>query len=197
MRDEDRGRIKGEAIRRFLGWYLSRFGADLLSQRIAALPAEMRSLIDVHAPFAGIIASRWYDARLVHGLLDAMLEEYTADERRGFAREAARITIENTLRGVYRFLFEAIMTPQRYLGRAQSIFSRYYDNGRMQKLETGEKQHLTIVTEWRSHHPVLCDVLLYTGEYVYPSLGCKAVEVRRVGCISTGHADCRYTVSWR
>jgi hypothetical protein len=197
MTVEDLGRIKGEAIRRFLGWYIDQFGAERLKERTATLPSQAAALIDVTRPFAGIISNDWYDARLVHGLLDAMLVEYSPDERRMFAREAARATIEGTLRGVYRVLFEAIMTPQRYLGRAQSVFSRFYDNGRMQKIASRDKEHLTIVSGWKSHHPVLCDVLLYTGEYVYPSLGCKGVEVKRLACISTFHADCRYVVRWR
>jgi hypothetical protein len=194
---DELGQIKGEAIRQFLGWYLDRFGVKLLGQRIGALPPDLAAMLDPARPYAGLLATRWYDARLVHGLLDAMLAEYSADERKLFAREAARVTIESTLRGVYRFLFEAIMTPDRYLKRAQQIFSRYYDNGRMQKLATGPTEHTTIVSEWRSHHPVLCDVLLYTGEYVYPSLGCKGVDVLRIGCVSTGAADCRYAVRWR
>jgi hypothetical protein len=93
-------------------------------------------------------------------------------------------------------LFGAIMTPDRYLSRAQQIFSRFYDTGTITKTKSGPTTHLSVIRGWTSHHPVLCDVLLYTGEYVYPTLGCKNVAARRVGCVSDGAELCSYSVTW-
>ena len=188
--------IKGEGIRQFLAWYTAKWGEQRLHQFLESLPPEAREVFDVDKPSLGIIASAWYPAHAFHALIDAMLSIYPADQRRLFAREAARATILATLRGVYKFLFEAMMTPDRYLGRAQKLFSRFYDTGTIEKTRVARNIHRSVIRGWTSHHPVLCDVMLYMGEYVYPALGCKNVTATRITCVSSGDPDCSYDVSW-
>jgi len=125
-----------------------------------------------------------------------MLAQYSPDERQSFAREAAKATMDQNMKGVYRLLFEALMTPERYAKRAQQLFDRFYDAGTITKEVVARNVHLTRIQGWTSHHPVLCDVMLYTGEYVYPFLGCRHVVVRRFECISRGDRICKYEVRW-
>jgi hypothetical protein len=188
--------IKGEGIRQFINWYLAKWGEPRLFQFVADLPPEAREVYDITQPSLGIIASGWYPAPAFHALIDAMLSVYPPDQRRAFAREAAKATIDSTLKGVYRFLFEAMMTPDRYLGRAQKLFSRFYDCGTIEKIKVAPNIHRSVIRDWHSHHPVLCDVMLHMGEYVYPALGCRNVIVRRISCVSAGDPYCSYDASW-
>jgi len=190
-------RIKGEGIRQFLCWYLEHFDEERLAARVAELPEEARAVFDPSQPNLGVVSSTWYPAYAFHALLDAMLEAYDEDQRRRFARDAARVTIERSLKGVYKFLFESFMTPERYARRAQSLFSRFYDTGKIEKRIIRPNLHRSIIRGWTSHHPVLCDVMLYMGEHVYPMLGCKHVKAERISCLSTGDIECVYDVSWK
>ena len=192
----DEAHIKGVGIRQFVSWYVAKWGEPRLLEYVASLPPHAQSAFDPSKPLLGIIASEWYPAPAFHALIDLMLEQYPPEQRRSFAREAARATIDTTLKGIYRFLFETNMTPDRYLRRAQQLFSRFYDTGIIEKTKIGQNTHRSVITGWTSHHPVLCDLLLYMGEYVYPALGCRNVTARRISCVSTGDADCSYDISW-
>lgn len=188
--------IKGEAVWQFVRWYIANWNEARLASFVREIPPELGAAFDLQAPHLGVIASSWYPARAVHALIDRMLEGYTEEQRVAFARQAARVTIEASLKGVYRFLFETMMTPTRYANRSQTLFSRYYNTGTMTKTPLGPRSHLTVVSGWTGHHPVLCDVLLYIGEAIYPYLGCRNVAVRRLECVSSGAEMCRYKVSW-
>lgn len=143
-----------------------------------------------------MLASQWFPARAIHALLDRMMAEHTPDERQRFARDGAKAIIEHTLTGVYRWLFQLMMTPDRYGRSAQRLFSRYYEPGTMTKTALGEAGHLSIVRDWAGHHPLLCDFLIHTAQYVYTELGCKNVVVRRTACRATGEDHCRFEITW-
>ena len=183
-------------MRQFLRWYVAKYGRGRLTEHLARLPDGRASEIDLDQPNFGIVSSGWYPASTFHALVDEMLEQYSPEQRQSFAREAAKATIDATVKGVYRFLFEAIMTPDRYAKRAQQVFDRFYDAGTITKQVVARNVHLTRVVGWTSHHPVLCDVMLYTSEYVYGLLGCRNVTVKRLGCISRGDASCSYEIRW-
>jgi hypothetical protein len=190
------GRIKGEAIRQFLRWYVDKWDQERLFNYVRELPPHAANEFDIHQPHLGVIASSWYPAASFHALIDAMLSGYLPEQRRSFAREAAKATIDATFKGVYRFLFETMMTPDRYAARAQKLFRRFHDTGTITKEAIGPSTHLTRITRWSSHHTVLCDTMLFTGEYVYPMLGCRNVTTHRLGCVATGNAFCSYEIRW-
>ena len=189
-------KIKGVAIREFFGWYVSRFGADYVQARIARLPERVRGQLDVDHPYLGILDSEWYPAELVHQLLDSAARGMSPDERAQLMRDGARAALSATLRGVYRLLFETMMTPERYLRRAQALFSRYFDTGTITKIAESRNSHLTHIHNWSSHHPLLCDFVQYTAETVYGAMGCRSVESARLSCVSTGGALCSFRVTW-
>ena len=188
--------IKGVAIRVFFKWYREKLGAAYVTERIAQLPPEIRSAFDPTDEQLGILDSEWYPAGLVHALLDSAARGLSPVERRQLMRDGARVALAATLRGVYKLLFDSMMTPDRYLRRAQSLFSRYFNTGTMTKVAEGPYAHLTLITDWGSHHPLLCDFILYTAETVYGAMGCQNVESTRLSCISDGGELCSFRVTW-
>lgn len=189
-------RIKGAGIHQFLNWYRVRWGAERLLAAVRALPPEQAAVFDLADPQLGVLPSQWFPATAIHGLLDRLMDAHSAEERSRIAREGATAAIESTLKGVYRWLFERMMTPDRYGRSAQRLFSRYYEPGTMVKLPLGEHGHLSVVTDWGGHHPLLCDFLIYTAEYVYGALGCRDLKIRRTACVSAGATDCRFEITW-
>jgi hypothetical protein len=97
---------------------------------------------------------------------------------------------------VYRVLFETMMSPARYAKNAQKLFSRYYDAGTMTKTALSPTSHRSTVTGWQAHHPFLCELLLYTGVYVYRAMGCKDVKMERTACVGDGASECTFLTTW-
>jgi hypothetical protein len=193
---EPRGKIKGSGIQPFIVWYTSQWGHGRLVAAAERMPPELRAGFDLRDPHLGVLPSQWFAAGPIHTLLDNLLEGHTPEQRQRIAHDGARAIIESTLKGVYRWLFEMMMTPERYGRSAHKLFSRYYEPGTMVKTPLGDRGHLSVVTNWVSHHPLLCDFLIHTAEYVYGGLGCKQVQVRRTACISEGAGDCRFEITW-
>jgi hypothetical protein len=189
-------RIKGAGIQPFLTWYAGRWGRDRLLAAARGLPPDLAGVFDLADPVLGVLPSQWFPARAIHGLLNGLMDAHTPEERLRISREGATAVIESTLKGVYRWLFERMMTPDRYGRSAQRLFSRYYEPGNMVKLPLGEHGHLSVVTEWGGHHPLLCDFLIHTAEYVYGALGCRDLKIRRTACVSAGASDCRFEITW-
>jgi hypothetical protein len=189
-------RIKGSGIQPFFAWYSAQWSHARLVAAAERLPAPLRACFDLKDDHLGVLPSQWFRAAPIHALLDSLLDGHTAPERQRIAQDGARAIIESTLKGVYRWLFEMMMSPDRYGRSAQKLFSRYYEPGTMVKTPLGDRGHLSVVTNWGSHHPLLCDFLIHTAEYVYAGLGCKDVQVRRTGCVSSGSSDCRFEIVW-
>jgi hypothetical protein len=189
-------RIKGAAIQAFLRWYATTWGNERLVQSAREIPEEHLGQFDLEAELLGVLTSSWYPALAIHALLDAIERRHPHEERALIVRDGARAIIDSTLRGVYRWLFEKMMNPERYARSAQQLFSRYYEPGTMLKVPLGTTGHLTIVRGWTGHHPMLCDFLLHTAEYVYSAMGCRDVKVRRTACVMTGSNECRFEATW-
>ncbi len=190
-------RIKGAGIQPFLRWYSVTWGADRLRRHAERVPPELQPLIDRRDASLGILGSSWYPAPLVHAVLDSIEADHTPEERSAIVRDGARVIIESTLYGVYRWLFETMMTPERYARKSGALFSRYYEPGVMTKSDLGPTGHLTLIEGWAAHHPVLCDFIPHTATYIYGVLGCQELEVRRTACLATGSSDCRFEITWQ
>lgn len=193
---EAQPRIKGAGIRPFLVWYASRHGAARLLAAASAIPSEHRAGLDLEDPCLGVLASSWYPASSIHALLDNLVAGMPADQHQELAREGARAIIDSTLKGVYRLLFQTMMTPERYARNAQALFARFYDTGTMVKTPLAPVGHLSRVRDWSSHHPMLCQFIGHTAEYVYAALGCRDVRVRRTACVGLGDEECRFEITW-
>jgi hypothetical protein len=190
------GRIKGVAAREFVRWYGQVYGDEAVHALAAALPEDFRPLIDARAPYLGLISSEWYPAHGIHAVLDKMMEGRPQTERAAIAKSGAEAVIHETLHGVYKVFFEMMVSPERYLKNAQKLFSRFFDQGEMDKTATGPSEHTSVIRGWTAHHPLLCQFLRHISEYVYSAMGCKGVTAEKLRCIADGDEDCAYRVRW-
>lgn len=193
-------KIKGVAIREFLRWYVAARGTRAIEKAMTVMPPDQARQIAVGDPALGLLAGTWYPATMIHILLDGMTAGLRGHERQALIRDAANATIHVTLSGVYKLLFQAMMSPDRYARNAQQLFSRYHSTGVMTKtaIDTPDGPgHRSVVRDWAGHHPVLCDMLVYTAEYVYGALGCQDLTIKKTGCVSTGQPECTFIIAWR
>jgi hypothetical protein len=193
-------KIKGVAVREFLRRYVATRGTTAIEKAVEGMPPEHARQLTLGDPTLGLLASTWYPAPMIHRILDGITAGLRSHERQALIREAAFETIHNTLTGVYKLLFQAMMSPDRYARNAQQLFSRYFNTGTMVKtaIDTPDGPgHRSVIRDWTGHHPVLCDTLVHTAEYVYGALGCKDLTIKKTGCVASGEAECTFIIAWR
>lgn len=189
-------KIKGVALESFLEWYARTEGKETLLAIVRQLPEEQRSALATGDRGFGILASVWYDAPLIHGILDGMTRGRDAAARARLVEQGADATVRSHLRGIYKVLFQLFMTPERYASRAQALWDRYYDSGVVEKTVEAPNRHSAVVRDWASHHPILCEMNAATGKIIYEELGCKNVRSERTSCVASGGRVCSQVVTW-
>jgi hypothetical protein len=188
--------VKGTGLFALFDWYVSEHGRASLVRLLTDLSPADRGRFDLHDERWGVLASEWYPAPLAHELLERMTAGLDDEARAGAAWRMGQRAAETTLTGIYRLLFQAMLTPERYARHAQTLFSRYFDDGRIVKEPRGPRRHHTTIRDWGGHHPLLCSLFLSSSVYVYTALGCRHVTSRRLSCVVSGAEECAYDITW-
>lgn len=189
-------KVKGIALEGFLDWYTKSEDAGRLRAVLARLPEAYRNTFALDERNFGLLANAWYDASLVHAVIDGVVADLDDSARSKLAVRGAEAIVRSNLRGVYKVLFRLFMTPERYAQRAQALWDRYYDAGIVEKKIESPTRHTATIREWASHHPILCEMNAEAGRIIYEELGCKNVRSRRTQCVANGHAVCSQVVTW-
>jgi hypothetical protein len=182
-------RVKGAAIREFLLWHDAQVGHEQTLRLIEGIPPGLARLLTPAEPGFGILGATWYPSSLVHPMLDR-LAAGTRDGGRQFALDANRVVVPRMIRGIYRVLFDAVATPDRYAQHVGRLWRRLHTTGdrRMQIVAPGEA--LSTVERWPGHHPMLCWITIYTMAFIFEAMGYTRWSVDRVACVSSGGARC-------
>jgi predicted hydrocarbon binding protein len=99
---------------------------------------------------------------------------------------------------LYRVLFEWMATPERYAKYGPKPWSTYYDSGEVTiELQPDGLRALAFIRNWRSHHPLICELNRGAGVEVYAAMGCREVTNERARCVSRGDPHCRFITRWR
>jgi hypothetical protein len=196
MATERTAHVKGSGLHALFDWYLRQHGRPELLRLVEDLPPEARRRFDPRDERLGVLASNWYPAPLVHDLLERITAGLSPEARAAVAWEMGQIAAEVALTGLYRLLFQAMMSPERYARHVQKMFSRYFDDGVIVKTPRGPCLHHTSIHDWGGHHPLLCAMCVSSSVYVYTALGCRDVRTRSLGCVAAGAEFCAYEIEW-
>ncbi|MDF2693455.1 MAG: hypothetical protein K0S65_1838 [Labilithrix sp.] len=188
--------VKGALIREYLRWYAERFGADAVVQMALLVPEEHRALVDAEAPGDAILPSSWYPARLVHTMLDAIVEHNPGVDIERLMKEAARNVLRHSTSGVYRFLLEKLVTPDLYAASVPRLWGQLHTSGKRQMEIIERGVALSTVSSWTGHHPILCTITIETMMSVFELMGCRDVRWERTQCVSHGGSRCITRVTW-
>ncbi|MDQ3032016.1 MAG: hypothetical protein M3Y87_06340 [Myxococcota bacterium] len=189
-------RIKGAAVREFLRWYTERFSRSALEEAVASLPDALQLLFDADADAIGVLPSSWYDSAAVHALIDAIFARIAPEERDASIRDGARFAVAHSARGIYRFVLERL-TPEMYCRNIQRLWNMLHDTGSREIVTISPTHVRSVIRDWPGHHPVLCVAVTETMGAVFEIMGARGVEVRRLGCVDEGDAECTAELRWR
>lgn len=191
------GHIKGSAIRELVLWYERRHDASLLRAVARAMPAELDAQLEPDAPGLGILASRWYDARVVHLLLDATVARHPPAARDALLREGLREAVRHSSKGIYAFVIAQIASPELYARNIQRFWSLLQDTGERRIELLGHREALSITRRWAGHHPLACRVNQHTMATLLELMGHTEVSFEKEACVSDGERECRYRFAWK
>ena len=190
------GNIRGAALDDFLAWYARERDAERLRSAVTSLPPSLTQSIRWTEGVPRLVPFAWYPCELVHGLLDQLTAGLSESDRTRLAHETADYVMETTLKGVYRAIFKAIVSPAMMARFSMRIWQLYYDTGESQVTIESPTQHRTQLTEWRGHHPFLCEVNRYSTAWLYRALGCDQLAVKQIECVSRGAKRCTTLTTW-
>jgi hypothetical protein len=192
------GRIKGAAFREFIAYYGATYGMAALVAAVEAMPAALRRELEPSDPTLGVLTSDWYPAEQVHALLDEIARGKSEAAIHELTVGASAAIMRSTLRGLYRVLFEWMATPERYARYGPKLWSTYYDSGEVTiELQPDGLSALAFIRNWRSHHPLICELNRGAGVEIYAAMGCREVTNERAQCVSRGDPHCRFITRWR
>jgi hypothetical protein len=184
--------MKGTAIRTGLLWFAHKYGTEAMARLWERSTSELQALVRIDDPSFGIVASGWYDTRLVGELL-ALLEEAAAtDDGDAWASDLAEAIAKDNVGGVYRSLFRLITTPAMLEANAQRVWRTYCDEGILvvHAPRAGELQ--LEIRYWAHHNAHTCRVVGYAIQHVLRAVGYSALVIERTQCISQGDPACAY-----
>ncbi len=188
--------IKGSVLRAFVHYYTVQQGSDALDDVLRRVPAEVRRAFDGSRPAFGVLPWRWYPARYVHAMLDAVGEGLSDEERLAMARASARHAIDAMIRGVFKWVLESVTSPHMYARHIQRIWRGLHDTGRRQITFKSPREAESVVEDWGGHHPILCEVVGETTVAVFEAMGCREVRSERLSCVSRGDPRCATRITW-
>jgi hypothetical protein len=190
------GNIRGAALDDFLAWYARERDAERLRAAVSSLPAPLTRSVRWTEGVPRLVPFAWYPCELVHGVLDQLTVGLSDWERQHLARESADYVMETTLKGVYRAIFKAIVSPAMMARFSMRLWQLYYDTGESRVTIESPTKHRGQVSEWRGHHPFLCDVNRYSTHWLYRQLGCDQLVVKQIECIERGAKQCSTLATW-
>lgn len=190
------GNIKGVAFREFAVWYANNVSRNHVQSVVAALEPLHPNTFDSTRDGYGILATRWYDARLVHTFLDRLVVPGGGHDTDQLTQTAATDIMGRTLSGVYKFLFSTFASPQLYARHANKLWSLHYDTG-VVTVEQGREPVATVrYTDWVGHHPLICKLNMGACLPIYSAMGCRNVGWSKKSCTDDGDHSCQMTVRW-
>ncbi len=161
---------------------------------LEALPAEDRERID-----GRIVGTGWEPVGLWNAALEAYVSRSFEDSDLG-ARTVARYVADHDLNTLFKLLLKAA-SPGLLLGRAESLWSRYFDVGALTAREVGERSwHLSLDAPLGPEDGP--GLLVCRGgvpgwlEQGLEMTGARSPTARHVACRYEGARTCEYDVHW-
>lgn len=175
--------IKGLVFREFVRWYEETRGREATMRAYASLGEHLRTHLDPDRDCFGILAGSWYPVDIVGGMLESITWGLTLEQRSALLRSGVNHSVGVTLTGVYKVLFKTLVTPERHAKYAQKIWDNYYNTGTVRGRMLAENRSEQWVIDWSGHHPLLCELSIWSLTVFHEHMGCTNVKVSRSACV--------------
>jgi len=187
-----RGRLKGTAVRAGLLWFAEVYGADALARALTRASVDARAIIRLDDPSFGIVASGWYETRLIGELLLLLEESVHTDDSDAWASALAESIARDNVGGVYRSLFRLVTTPPMLEANAQRVWRTYCDEGILVAHAPRPGELQIEIRHWGHHHPQTCRVVGFAIQHVLRAVGYEALVIERTQCLADGDPACAF-----
>jgi hypothetical protein len=184
--------MKGTAVRTGLLWFAERYGVEAIAQMCQQATPELKAMVRLDDPSFGIVASGWYDTRLVGELLGLLEAACAPDDGEVWVSELAEAIAKDNVSGVYRSLFRLITTPSMLEANAQRVWRTYCDEGILIVHAPRAGELKLEIRYWTHHHAHACRVVGYAIQHVLRAVGYEALVIERTACLSQGDPSCAY-----
>jgi uncharacterized protein (TIGR02265 family) len=180
--------VKGAVLKSRLGFVEEHFGAEGLSRVIDSLGDEDQKALQM------ILTVRWYPFELGKRLDNAIVQVLGGGRPEFFERLGEASADKNLTTLHHGFMTEG--KPHAFLAKAPAIYALYYETGRREYQQTGDKQG--VLTTFDAETFSTADCLTVIGWYrrALQMCGVTNVDVVEEECRARGGSVCRYKVSW-
>ena len=180
--------IKGAVLKSRLGFVEEHFGAAGLQRVLESLgPDDQRAL-------RMVFTSNWYPFELGKRLDDAIVRVLAGGKPEFFEKlgEASAAKNLSTVHAGY----VTKGNPQAFLAKAPAIYGMYYETGRREYRQTGERS--AVITTHDAETFSAPDCLTVVGWYRrgLEMCGAERVKIVETECRARGRQVCRSEVSW-
>jgi hypothetical protein len=149
---------------------------------------------DDRKALVGLMATGWYPFALGKRLDDAIVKVLGGGRPEFFERIGEASAAKN-LSTVHRD-FLSPGDPHAFLERTPLIYSFYYDKGRRDYEQVGEREALLTTHDAETFSAADCLTVVGWYRKALEMCGCAAVVVVEEECRARGNSACRYRLTW-
>ena len=180
--------VKGSVLKSRLAFIEEHGGADAVQRVLSTLSIDHQQALKV------VVGVGWYPFELGKAL-DAAIVQVLGDGRTDFFERLGEASAERNLTGAHRS-FLAAGDPHTLLERAPQIYAAYYETGRREYEQTGEKEGVLTTYDAETFSAPDCLTVVSWYRKALEMCGCTGVKVVEEECRAQGAEVCRYHVSW-
>ncbi len=180
--------IKGAVLKSRLGFVEEHFGAAGLQRVLESLPPDDQRALRM------VFTSNWYPFELGKRLDDAIVRVLAGGKPEFFEKLGEASAAKNLATVHAGYVTKG--NPQAFLAKAPAIYGMYYETGRREYQQTGDRS--AVITTHDAETFSAPDCLTVVGWYRkgLEMCGAERVKIVETECRARGGKVCRYEVSW-
>gem|GEM_PF-283878 len=180
--------IKGAVLKARLGFIEQHFGSAGLEKVLAYVAAPDRKELE------RILILGWYPFELGKRLDDAIVTVFGGGDESYFLRLGEASADQNLATLHHAFLVEG--NPHAFLAKAPAIYRMYYETGRREYKQAGEREGVLTTYDAETFSGPDCLTVIGWYRRALEMCGARDVMVVEEECRARGGAVCRYRVKW-
>ena len=183
------GNLKGTGFKSEILYIKKRFGEEMQDRIVSTLPPEDQKLLK-----GAILLDRWYPAAVLERYRQAVVAQFK-DEGLAIMEAMGQNSADFALTTIYR-VFLSLTSPMFIIKRANSLWPRYFDTGRVEVAENGKTDVTVRIRDWEDASLTLCALMKGYFAKTMELSGGRMVQVKKLSCLSKGAPCCEYRVTW-
>lgn len=180
--------IKGAVLKSRLGFVEEHFGAAGLQRVIESLATEDQRALRM------VFTSNWYPFALGKRLDDAIVTVLGGGKPEFFERLGEASAAKNLATLHSGYLTKG--NPQAFLAKAPAIYGMYYETGRREYRQTGDRSAVITTHDAETFSGPDCLTVIGWYRKGLEMCGAAGVKIVEEECRARGGQVCRYAITW-